>query len=195
MLFINSLIVDTEIIKILSYFSILCWSILFFSMFFYPLDIPSSLGWLIAIIVLSQGFIAINWIYKESAIFLLVFLSLVWVMDVGAYFVGKYFGRIKLAKLISPNKTWEGLIGGLLAITLLSIPLSKYLLINSFVFISFSIAIGLLSVVGDLTFSMLKRNANIKDSGNILPGHGGILDRIDSILSSAPLFTLGLIFL
>ena len=195
MLFINSLIVDTEIIKILSYFSILCWSILFFSMFFYPLDIPSSLGWLIAIIVLSQGFIAINWIYKESAIFLLVFLSLVWVMDVGAYFVGKYFGRIKLAKFISPNKTWEGLIGGLLAITLLSIPLSKYLSINSFVFISFSIAIGLLSVVGDLTFSMLKRNANIKDSGNILPGHGGILDRIDSILSSAPLFTLGLIFL
>jgi phosphatidate cytidylyltransferase len=195
MLFINSLIVDTEIIKILSYFSILCWSILFFSMFFYPLDIPSSLGWLIAIIVLSQGFIAINWIYKESAIFLLVFLSLVWVMDVGAYFVGKYFGRIKLAKFISPNKTWEGLIGGLLAVTLLSIPLSKYLLINSFVFISFSIAIGLLSVVGDLTFSMLKRNANIKDSGNILPGHGGILDRIDSILSSAPLFTLGLIFL
>ena len=164
-------------------------------MFFYPLDIPISLGWLIAIIVLSQGFIAINWINKESAIFLLVFLSLVWVMDVGAYFVGKYFGRIKLAKLISPNKTWEGLIGGLLAITLLSIPLSKYLLINSFVFISFSIAIGLLSVVGDLTFSMLKRNANIKDSGNILPGHGGILDRIDSILSSAPLFTLGLIFL
>ena len=195
MLFINSLIVDTEIIKILSYFSILCWSILFFSMFFYPLEIPKSLGWLIAIIVLSQGFIAINWIYKESAIFLLVFLSLVWVMDVGAYFVGKYFGRIKLAKLISPNKTWEGLIGGLLAITLLSIPLSKYLSINSFVFISFSIAIGLLSVVGDLTFSMLKRNANIKDSGNILPGHGGILDRIDSILSSAPLFTLGLIFL
>ena len=116
-------------------------------------------------------------------------------MDIGAYFIGKSFGRIKLARLISPNKTWEGLFGGVLGVTLLSIILSNYLPIDSLVFVSFAIAIGLISVVGDLTFSMLKRNANIKDSGNILPGHGGILDRIDSILSSAPLFTLGIIFL
>ena len=164
-------------------------------MLFYPLNIPYSLEWLVAVVVLMQGYIAINWIYEKSAIFLLVFLSIVWVMDIGAYFIGKSFGRIKLARLISPNKTWEGLFGGVLGVTLLSIILSNYLPIDSFVFVSFAIAIGLISVVGDLTFSMLKRNANIKDSGNILPGHGGILDRIDSILSSAPLFTLGIIFL
>jgi len=195
MLFVNSLAIDDESIRSLSYFSVFCWSILFFSMLFYPLNIPYSLEWLVAVVVLIQGYIAINWIYEKSAIFLLVFLSIVWVMDIGAYFIGKSFGRIKLARLISPNKTWEGLFGGVLGVTLLSIILSNYLPIDSLVFVSFAIAIGLISVVGDLTFSMLKRNANIKDSGNILPGHGGIHDRIDSILSSAPLFTLGIIFL
>jgi phosphatidate cytidylyltransferase len=115
-------------------------------------------------------------------------------MDIGAYFTGKKFGKIKLAKSISPNKTWEGLIGGLVFAIMLSFLASKIIDFDTIILAFFSISLGLISVVGDLTVSMFKRNSNQKDTGKILPGHGGFLDRIDSIISSAPLFALGCIY-
>jgi phosphatidate cytidylyltransferase len=109
-------------------------------------------------------------------------------MDIGAFFIGKRFGRVKLARSISPNKTWEGLFGGLVSMTMLSVLLSHTYGIGKTVMIPFVLSLGLLSVVGDLTISMFKRNAGVKDSGRLFPGHGGLLDRIDSIISSISLY-------
>jgi phosphatidate cytidylyltransferase len=101
-------------------------------------------------------------------------------------------GRVKLAPQISPGKTWEGVIGGMLAVVLLTIVRSVWVESDLMVLIPFCLSVGALSVVGDLTVSMLKRTAGVKDSGNLLPGHGGVLDRIDSVAAAAPLFALGM---
>ncbi|MGJ8670034.1 MAG: phosphatidate cytidylyltransferase [Oceanococcus sp.] len=121
----------------------------------------------------------------RELIFLLLFL--VWATDTGGYFAGKQFGRRKLAVQISPKKTWEGLIGGVALAVLLA------LLGNHIVFqfawitaLSLGLLVALVSVVGDLMVSMFKRQTGIKDTGNLFPGHGGALDRLDSMLSAAP---------
>ncbi len=126
---------------------------------------------------------------------ILVFL-LVWAADVGAYFAGKNLGRHKLAERVSPKKTIEGLVGGLLMSLLVAACVGLYF---DFTFarglglLMLSIAVVLVSVLGDLFESMLKRERGIKDSSNLLPGHGGILDRIDSLTAAIPVFTLALV--
>ena len=116
----------------------------------------------------------------------------IWSADIGAYFMGKQFGKNKLAKDISPNKTWEGLWGGALLTTLIAIATGYYYfglsVENITVWLLICISSGLISVVGDLFESHLKRQANEKDSGSILPGHGGVLDRVDGVLAAAPVF-------
>lgn len=118
-------------------------------------------------------------------------LSLVWVADIGAYFAGKRFGKNKLAPHISPGKTREGLAGALLATTVYTLLAWRYFDLPQdqlLLLVMISIIVTLISVSGDLYFSFLKREAGLKDSGNILPGHGGILDRIDSVLAAMPVF-------
>ncbi|MDH5353491.1 MAG: phosphatidate cytidylyltransferase [Gammaproteobacteria bacterium] len=126
---------------------------------------------------------------------LLYLLTLVWIADIGAYFSGRRFGKNKLAPGISPGKTWEGVIGGIVA------NLAWMLLIYYFSdgwgmslpwFIAIGLATSAVSVVGDLFESILKREAGVKDSGKLLPGHGGVLDRIDSVIAAAPVFVSGL---
>jgi phosphatidate cytidylyltransferase len=123
-------------------------------------------------------------------------LTLVASADIGAYFAGTNFGKRKLAPAVSPGKSWEGFAGGLVASVLFAfamwsllweqqIPLLTLLIIAALTMVA--------SVVGDLLESMLKRYRGIKDSGNLLPGHGGILDRFDSISAAAPVFALGLL--
>ena len=119
-------------------------------------------------------------------------LLVVWAADIGAYFAGRRFGRLKLAPAVSPNKTWEGLLGGLAGGLLVSFAGAQYFAFERLAFVSLGLAIVLISVIGDLTESMFKRHAGLKDSGRLLPGHGGVLDRIDSITSSIPLFVVGL---
>ena len=120
-------------------------------------------------------------------------LLIVWAADMGAYFIGSFWGRGKLAPHVSPAKTWEGVIGGLLLVAVVSYASSRVLEIPSESFVVISIAAAVSSVIGDLTVSIFKRNVSIKDSGRLLPGHGGILDRIDSLVAAVPIFTLGLI--
>jgi phosphatidate cytidylyltransferase len=120
----------------------------------------------------------------------------VWVADIGAYFSGRRFGRHKLAPAISPGKTREGVIGGLMANLLWMLLVYQFSLgwgLALLPFLIIGLATSLISVVGDLFESVLKREAGVKDSGKLLPGHGGVLDRVDSVIAAAPIFISGFI--
>jgi phosphatidate cytidylyltransferase len=112
--------------------------------------------------------------------------------DIGAFFVGRRYGRRKLAPRVSPGKTWEGAVGGLCTVVLIALGGARIFGFPVGLSIGFGCAVGIFSVIGDLTESMFKRAAGLKDSGVILPGHGGVLDRIDSVTAAAPLYALGL---
>ncbi|MEO6137823.1 MAG: phosphatidate cytidylyltransferase [Luteimonas sp.] len=140
---------------------------------------------------------AAAWIHGESAMghrWLFIAVGLVWAADTGAYFVGRHFGKHKLSPRISPNKTVEGLFGGLVAGVVAAVafaPLAgasvaqlPLVALVAFVAVAFS-------VVGDLFESLLKRHVGVKDSGHLIPGHGGILDRIDGVIAALPVFVLG----
>jgi phosphatidate cytidylyltransferase len=123
---------------------------------------------------------------------LLWLVLLVIASDIGAFFVGRRFGRRKLAPRVSPGKTWEGAVGGLCTVAFVALAGARSFGFPLALSVGFGCAVGIFSVVGDLTESMFKRSAGLKDSGVILPGHGGILDRIDSVTAAAPLYALGL---
>lgn len=130
-------------------------------------------------------------------VLMLMLLMLVWGADVGAYAAGKTWGRHKLLPAVSPGKTREGAAGGLAACMLVGVGFAFWLELTplaSVTLVVLSLLTGLVSVLGDLLESMLKRERGIKDSGQLLPGHGGVLDRIDSLTAAAPVFFAGLHF-
>lgn len=121
---------------------------------------------------------------------LLALLSTIWIADTAAYFSGKHFGKNKLAVSISPGKTWEGVFGALIAVTIFGCILLFSSAVNSFLVLPLLWLVTLLGVIGDLFESLIKRQMNKKDSGYLLPGHGGILDRIDGLVPSLPIAVL-----
>ena len=171
--------------------SMVWWLIALVWTFFYPTAIPIAVRWIVGILILIPVYLALVVLYQADPAILLFALLVVWVADSGAFFAGKTMGRVKLAPSISPGKTWEGVIGGLVAVGLLTLVRSLWVETDLKVFVPFCLAAACLSVLGDLTISMFKRNAGVKDSGTLFPGHGGVLDRIDSIAAAAPLFALG----
>ncbi|CAN5340517.1 phosphatidate cytidylyltransferase [soil metagenome] len=139
---------------------------------------------------------------KHSSLYLFSVLAIVWIADIGAYFSGKALGKHKLAPSISPGKSWEGAIGGWLAVLLSgaattmvaglsdTFPAKLQLTWGWTGFVACMTAIAAASVVGDLFESQLKRRIDMKDSSNLLPGHGGVLDRIDALIPALPLAVL-----
>ena len=172
--------------------SMVAWLAALIWTFFYPTAIPAGVRWAGGVVMLLPLYLALVAIYDTAPIVLLFALLIVWVADSGAFFAGKFLGRVKLAPKISPKKTWEGVIGGLAAVVMLTLVYGLWAGADLAVFVPFCLAVACISIVGDLTVSMFKRDAGIKDSGALFPGHGGVLDRIDSVAAAAPLFALGL---
>ncbi len=147
-------------------------------------------------------FMAIVALFKHSALYLFSVMAIVWIADIGAYFSGKAFGKHKLAPSISPGKSWEGAIGGWLAVLALAAASTTVPVLDDTFAVKlrahwgwggFLAAMTLMvaaSIVGDLFESQLKRRAGMKDSSNLLPGHGGVLDRIDALIPTLPLAML-----
>ena len=130
--------------------------------------------------------------YHGAQLIMFLFL-LVWSADVGAYFVGKSLGKRKLLPNVSPGKTLEGFLGGIVCACIMVLILGSVLSWQTAQYMTVlgvTVLITTISVLGDLNESMFKRQAGVKDSGSILPGHGGILDRIDSLTATAPIFAL-----
>lgn len=146
-------------------------------------------GWL----VLAPAGVALLWLWLDPSYglrWLLYVLLLVWTADTGAYFAGRAFGRHKLAPQVSPGKSWEGAAGGLLLVAGLAALAAPRLGRAVPTFVAVSLCVAAFSVVGDLTESLFKRHAGLKDSGRLIPGHGGLMDRLDSIMAAAPLMLL-----
>lgn len=132
----------------------------------------------------SLGFLHGTYLYQLP----LGFLLMLWANDTGAYLIGRAFGRNKLYERVSPRKTWEGFVGGLIAAVLVGFILFRYTsdVLLLWQWLSMGGIIAVVGTLGDLVESMLKRSLGVKDSGNLLPGHGGLLDRFDGLLLAAP---------
>ncbi len=158
-------------------------------------------GGFIGLLVLVPTWLALVHLhgYSQHGPALVLFLMvLIWGADSGAYFVGRKWGKRKLAPHVSPGKSIEGVAGGMatsVLIALMGMVLFEMPLASALWFIPLCFVVALFSVMGDLFESLFKRRAGVKDSGQLLPGHGGVLDRIDSLTTAAPIFTLGLILL
>lgn len=158
-----------------------------------PISQNKPLMTLVGFILLSATLIAFLGLHRISPWLLLGVIATVSIADSSAYFAGKNFGKHKLAPTISPGKTWEGVLGALIAVTIFGLLLRHFLHYSGWLLIGLW-CITIVSVMGDLFESKLKRQAHLKDSGQILPGHGGVLDRIDGLMPATSL-TLFYIYL
>lgn len=170
---------------------------------------PASGNWwgappvraIIGLLVLIPAWFAFLYLREKTGgeWLILTMLALVAAADIGAYFSGTRFGRHKLAPAVSPGKSWEGVCGGILSSVILAVVVwycarqQLSLDLSLGVWLAISVATVLASILGDLTESMVKRYRGVKDSGSLLPGHGGVMDRLDSISAAAPIFALGLL--
>lgn len=173
------------------------WLVALAWVMFAPRRVSSWTAALAGILALVPAWIALARMLdlERGAEWILFALLLVWAADIGAFFVGRRFGRTRLAPEVSPGKTWEGVLGGVAASVVIAwlgggwfdIPVNRFLPLCL-------AAVGF-SIVGDLTESLLKRFAGVKDSGSLFPGHGGVMDRIDSVTGAAPILFYGLVAL
>lgn len=167
------------------------WAGAFLWILAWPTRVPAWLAGLAGILVLVPAWIsaaALLRIGPDGPRLLLLALAIVWAADIGAYFAGRRLGHRRLAPLVSPGKTWEGLAGGLVAAFGVGLLGGALLGLPALPLGFTGLAVGAISVVGDLTESLFKRHAGLKDSGTLFPGHGGMLDRIDSVTAALPLF-------
>ncbi len=156
-------------------------------------------GAAIGLLVLVPTWLALTHLHgysQQGPAWVLFLMVLIWGADSGAYFVGRKWGKRKLAPHVSPGKSVEGVVGGMATSALIAVVGMVFFEIpvsSAFWFIPLCFVVVVFSVIGDLFESLFKRRVGVKDSGQLLPGHGGVLDRIDSLTTAAPIFTLGLI--
>ncbi len=152
----------------------------------------------IGLMVLVPAWLAVVGLHQnpsQGPALVLYLLLLIWCADIGAYFGGRRWGNRKLAAEVSPGKTWEGVYSALAASLIFAVLGSYFFGLSGnpmLALVVLSLVTVIFSILGDLTESMFKRHAGVKDSGVLLPGHGGVLDRIDSITAAAPVFVVGL---
>lgn len=159
-----------------------------------------ALGFACALLSLTFAWLSLSWLHslERGSWWILALLLIIWAADTGAYFTGRAIGRHKLAARISPGKTIEGLAGGLLASAIVGWAAITFLPLDQPGrphWLVLSALTALLSAGGDLFVSLHKRTSGLKDSGRLFPGHGGVLDRLDSLLAGAPVFALGVLLL
>lgn len=187
---------------ILLWVACLGWLLISISLFAFPKQLMArsySTGQLTAVgfVVLIPAWYALSKLHglENGALHVVYFLFLIWIADSAAYFAGRAFGKSKLAPTISPGKTREGALGALVGTAIYAAVFAAFneaLIVDFSAFILLSVVTVLFSICGDLFESLAKRKRCIKDSGSILPGHGGILDRVDSLLCAAPIYWVGL---
>jgi phosphatidate cytidylyltransferase len=173
------------------------WLLAFAIVLRYPRPLARWPIAVMGLVVLSAAWLAFYSVHGAGAAgpgLILTGLAIVWSADIGAFFVGRSLGRTPLAPRVSPKKTWEGVAGGVAGAAVAGAVAAPALGLPLVELVGLAIAIALISVVGDLGISMLKRRAGRKDSGVLLPGHGGILDRFDGVTAALPFFALGLQF-
>ena len=194
----NALVPSVVGLEVVLWVALLWWAVAFFWILRFPTAIPpviASLAGLLVLIPWWLSMVAILEVPEHGPALLLLALCIVFAADIGAYFAGRRFGRVKLAPQVSPGKTWEGLIGGVLLAATTAAAGGVLLGLSPALMAPLGFGVAILSVVGDLTESMFKRSAGLKDSGQLIPGHGGVLDRLDSITAAMPLFALALSWL
>jgi len=221
---VSSLLVKIAYSALLIFLMVLGWKFLQVSSTVIPVMGTAAIWWLLAlfwvmnypmgnqksfsnkmvklfsgILVMLPAWMGLVYLHQQySPAWVLYIMVLIWVADSGAYFSGKKWGKHKLAPKVSPGKSWEGVYGAITASVFYAIAGIWWLDIQAssvIYFVVLSILIVPVSVLGDLFESMVKRHSGHKDSGNILPGHGGIMDRIDSLTAAVPVFILGILVL
>lgn len=176
----------------LLYAAIGWWLIAFFWIVALPGTVNRASAGIAGLLVLIPAWWALVRLHAYSPALMLFLLLLVVAADVGAYFSGRRFGKNKLAPRVSPGKTWEGVMGGVLGAVLVATAGLIWFEVPAAPFIGLSLLVIFASIIGDLTESLFKRHAGVKDSGSLLPGHGGVLDRVDSVTAAAPVFLVGI---
>ncbi|MGH8140165.1 MAG: phosphatidate cytidylyltransferase [Steroidobacteraceae bacterium] len=152
----------------------------------------AALAGLLALLPAWLALVRLRLDLSHGAQWVVFTLILVFAADIGAFFAGRRFGRLRLARTVSPGKTWEGVFGGAAAGALIAILGGAWFDVPLRSFLPLCLATVAFSIVGDLTESLLKRFAGLKDSGTLFPGHGGVMDRIDSVTGAAPVLLFGL---
>ena len=176
------------------------WCIALLFVLRYPRPVSQLTTMVAGLLVLLPAFFAMVALarYPETGkitgpALLLFVLITIWASDVGGYFAGRFLGKRKLAPAVSPKKTWAGVDGGLVLSAAIGFAGSAYFGLAWYRLVPLCFVTGAIAVLGDLTVSLFKREAGVKDSGSLFPGHGGILDRIDSIAAATPLFVAGIV--
>lgn len=156
-------------------------------------QVSGAFGLIVGAVVLIPTWLAMVQLRAIAPAVLLAVFAVVWMADIAAYFSGRAFGKHKLAPTISPGKTWEGAFGAIIGVAVYGLLVRHFFMSELMPLMAWLVILPLLtwiSIIGDLFESLLKRKAGIKDSSNILPGHGGVLDRIDSLTSTLPMVAL-----
>jgi phosphatidate cytidylyltransferase len=205
MLLVASLAIAAELLlpaarefSVLMMFGVCWWTLALLWLLSAPQWTPgwaAALAGVCALVPTYCALIRIINLWPHGAEWVLYILTLTFAADTGAFFVGHACGRVRLAPRVSPQKTWEGVLGGMVLAGVVGFAGSRWSGFATWPFVTLCLLAAAYSVVGDLTESMFKRGAGLKDSGRLFPGHGGILDRIDGVLAATPVMYIGLAWL